>query len=140
MDAEDLAWPTLIYDGWDPAAPIAGFMYQAYSADGAEPAGFIGPNDHWHYHTDVCIVMGPSGIDAPLGADHSATPAACDRFGGVLIPRTGYMVHVWTVPGYESDLGIFSEVNPAITCPDGTYYMKPLDEYGLSPTACRGAV
>jgi hypothetical protein len=47
---------------------------------------------------------------------------------------------VWTVPGYESDLGIFSEVNPAITCPDGTYFMKPVDEYGLSPTVCRGAV
>jgi hypothetical protein len=140
MDPEDMAWPTLIFDGWEPDAPIAGFMYQANSPDGAEPEGFVGPNDHWHYHTDVCIVIGPDGIDAPLGADRSATKTQCDQFGGMLIARTGYMVHVWTVPGYESDLGIFSEVNPAITCPDGTYFMKPVDEYGLSPTVCRGAV
>jgi hypothetical protein len=50
------------------------------------------------------------------------------------------MVHVWTVPGYESDRGIFTEINPAITCPDGTYYTKSNEEYGLSPTTCRGEV
>jgi hypothetical protein len=136
MDPEDLQWPTLIFDGWAPDSPIAGFMYQAYGSGDQAPEGFAGPNDHWHYHTDVCVVFRPDGVDAPLGADHSATKAQCDEYGGVLIPRTGYMVHVWTVPGYESDRGIFSEVNPAIACPDGSYHMRPADEYGLSPTTC----
>jgi hypothetical protein len=46
------------------------------------------------------------------------------------------MVHVWTVPGYESDTGVFSEVSPALTCPDGTYYTKPIEEWGWSKSAC----
>jgi hypothetical protein len=137
MDPEDMAWPTLIYDGWDATAPIAGFMYQTYTPDGVEPEGFAGPNDHWHYHTNVCIVMGPDGIETPLGADRSATQEQCSEFGGMLIPRTGYMVHVWTVPGYESERGIFSEVNPAITCPDGTYFTRPGEEIGAALTTCR---
>ena len=36
------------------------------------------------------------------------------------------MVHVWTVPGYESPQGVFSELNPKMTCPDGTYFTVPL--------------
>jgi hypothetical protein len=136
LDDEALRWPMLIFDGWEDDAPLAGFMYLAGAPDRDPPEGFVGPNDHWHYHTDVCMVVGPDGIDAPLGADHSATQEQCDRYGGFLLDRTPYMVHVWTVPGYESSRGVFSEINPAITCPDGTYHMKPMDELGLSPTLC----
>lgn len=135
MDPEDLRWPTLIFDGVEPGSPLAGFMYTAVGSE-EEPEGFVGPNDHWHYHTNVCIVFGPDGVEAPLGADRSATQEQCDRYGGVLIDNTGYMVHVWTVPGYESSRGIFSEVNPAITCPDGTYYTRPEEDIGLVTTTC----
>ena len=136
MDPEDLDWPVLIYDGWEPDSPVAGFMYMADGPDGEAPRGFIGPNDHWHYHTDVCIVYEDGVVEAPLGADRSATKAQCDQFGGFLIDRTGHMVHVWTVPGYESDKGVFSEVNPALACPDGTYYERE-DRDGLAKTTCR---
>ena len=66
------ALPMLIFDGLDPDAPLAGFMYIAYGT-GAEPEGFAGPNDHWHYHERVCIVYQPDGtIDTPFGADLEA--------------------------------------------------------------------
>jgi hypothetical protein len=134
--------PLLIFDGLGQDAPLAGFMYLAGAGQAAaeEPVGFVGPNDHWHYHTNTCIVYGPNGIEAPFGADRDdITQAQCSQFGGELIANTGYMVHVWTVPGYESELGVFSELNPKLTCADGTYYIKPISKLGFSPTMCRSA-
>jgi hypothetical protein len=135
---EDLLSPMLVFDGLDPDAKLAGFMYLAYGTD-AEPEGFAGPNDHWHYHEKVCIVMGEGGtIDTPFGADlEGVTEQMCTDVGGSWIEFTGYMVHVWNVPGYESPDGMFTEVNPAITCPDGTYYRIPTEELGTKDSVCR---
>jgi hypothetical protein len=127
--------PFLIYDGIEPDSPIAGFMYFSYVQ--GEPEGFAGPNDHWHFHTNVCVVFGADGIEAPLGADREVSQAQCDRFGGTLIQNTGYMVHVWSVPGYENPDGMFAELTPSIACPDGTYFTIPEDEWGLARTTCR---
>ena len=126
----------LIYDGIEPTSRLAGFMYLAYRQ--TEPEGFVGPNDHWHFHTNVCITVSPTGvIDTPLGADaEGITKELCDSYGGTLIDNTGYMIHVWTVPGYESSQGVFSDVNPAITCPDGTYHHIGLEEIGTKTTTC----
>jgi hypothetical protein len=130
--------PTLIYDGLEQDSPLAGFMYQAYGAKKGGPEGFVGPNDHWHYHTNTCIVFKDGRIEAPLGADaENVTQKMCDRYGGRLIENTGYMVHVWTVPGYESPRGVFSEINPNIACPDGSYYVIPLQKLGYRTSACR---
>ena len=133
--------PTLIFDGLEPDAPLAGFMYMSYAGGGGEPQGWVGPNDHWHYHDNVCITFKDGRIEAPLGADDpDVTQAMCDKYGGRLIENTGYMVHVWTVPGYESSRGVFSEINPAITCPDGTYHRVGLEEVGFLASTCRSAV
>jgi len=135
MDDASLDAPMLIFDGMTPDAPLAGFMYLAYRT--TEPAGFVGPNDHWHYHTNVCITMTNGVLDTPLGADaENIDPALCAQYGGSIIDNTGYMLHVWTVPGYESSNGIFSDVNPAITCPDGTYHHIELTELGNRTTTC----
>src|SRR6185436_17629978 len=91
---------TIIYDGNEPTSKIAGFMY--YSFAEKRPEGFIGPNDYWHYHTNTCIKMAADGsIEAPLGADRPVTPAECSALGGMFMQKTNWMVHVWTVPGYE---------------------------------------
>jgi hypothetical protein len=137
MDPEDLAAPMLIFDGVTPDAPLAGFMFLAYGTN-SEPAGFAGPNDHWHYHENVCIVYEPDGtIDTPLGADlDGVTSEMCADHGGVLIAFTGYMVHVWNVPGYESPDGTFTELNPKITCPDGTYHTIDIEDLGTKDTVC----
>jgi hypothetical protein len=135
MTRQDLLNPmTIIYDGTEPTSKIAGFMY--YSFSGNEPEGFIGPNDHWHYHTNTCIKPAADGLDAPLGADRSVTAAQCEALDGMFMPQTGWMVHVWTVPGYEvgeDHGGVFGEVNPALTCPDGTYHMVPESEWPDHP-------
>ena len=113
MDAEDIANAILIYDGIEDDARLAGFMYMAYQE--TEPDGFVGDLDRWHYHTAVCVVFGPDGIDTPFGADLTGiTPEMCEAEGGTFLDFTGYMVHVWTVPGYESELGVFSDLNPAL--------------------------
>jgi hypothetical protein len=110
-------------------------------ASDTEPEGFVGPNDHWHYHEAVCIVpRAGGGVDTPFGADlPGLTSAMCDEVGGTFIENTGYMVHVWTVPGYESQAGTFSEISPAVTCPDGTYYTVPIEDIAYRESACRSA-
>lgn len=132
--------PSLIYDGIEPDSPIAGFMYLVLGSKDVEPEGFVGPNDHWHYHTKVCVVMKDGVIDAPLGAHRSdVTKAMCDKYDGVLIENTGYMVHVWTVPGYESPRDTFSEINPKLPCPDGTYHAIRGEDIGRRLSTCRNA-
>ena len=48
--------------------------------------------------------------------------------------QTQWMVHVWTVPGYDNvKAGVFAEENPALACSDGTYFMLASDQWGSSP-------
>ena len=128
-DADILNPATIIYDGLKPESPIAGFMYMAVSmtGPGKEPEGFAGPNDHWHFHTGICLSPGSNGVLEALGFDGSITEAACRAKGGSYVAATQYLLHVWTVPGYSSPLGVFSHTNPALTCPDGTYYTDDHD-------------
>lgn len=138
MDDADLLNPmSIIYAGTAPTSPVAGFMY--YSVNGPEPAGFAGPNDHWHYHTNTCIKYLPTGeIDAPFGADTDVPKDLCSQAGGNMLDVTQWMVHVWSVPGWESQQGLFGEVNPALTCPDGTYYKLPMEQWKDHPLdVCR---
>lgn len=109
---------SLIYDGTSPTSRIVGLMYYAM---GSSPEGFAGPNDHWHRHSNVCINYSATGIDVPFPADADVTEAQCTKAGGSLLKTTGYMVHAWVVPGWESPLGVFSHDNPNVRCADGTY-------------------
>ena len=137
LDAEDIASGMLIYDGVEPDSKLVGFMFLSYGTEEV-PEGFAGPNDQWHFHTNVCITVRPDGsIDSPLGADTSAPKELCDKYGGSLIENTGYMVHLWPVPGYESPEGLFSNTNSKIMCDDGTYYTVELDEIGYRTSVCR---
>src|SRR3954469_10980011 len=94
-------FPALIYDGTTPDAPLAGFMFtSSKSPDGDEPGGFVGPNDHWHFHTRVCLVYRNGSIEAPFGADRADVSLRdCLAAGGHMTAVTTYMVHVWSVPG-----------------------------------------
>ncbi len=140
MSDEALQTPlAIIYDGVGPDARVAGFMY--YSMSKNAPTGFAGPNDQWHYHTSICIKPGPGGaIDIPYGFDVKIPRKLCAAAGGNLLQQTNWMVHVWSVPGWESGQGLFGEVNPALACPDGTYFQRPMKEWVSHPdNACKSA-
>ncbi|HEY6531739.1 MAG TPA: hypothetical protein VIY72_05515 [Acidimicrobiales bacterium] len=129
MTDEALRHPlSVLYDGNEPDSELVGFMY--YSLSQVEPTGFVGTNDVWHTHSNVCVSFGPDGTDSPLGADLEVTEEQCEAAGGVLLPTTQWMVHVWTVPGYENPAGgVFAEVNPRLACSDGTYFRLPPEEW-----------
>ena len=134
-DVEILNPLALIYDGTHDSSPIAGLMY--YTDGYRIPRGFAGPNDVWHYHLNVCLTPGTGGtVNAPFGADTTATKAQCDAVHGQLQARTDWMLHVWVVPGYDSPLGVFSHANPAVTCRDGTYRMLPIAQIGDRSSIC----
>ncbi|MDQ1467432.1 MAG: hypothetical protein QOH10_1847 [Actinomycetota bacterium] len=135
VDDNDLRNPLMvIFDGTKPTSKVAGFMY--YSMAPYEPAGFIGRNDTWHFHEQLCLKYTPQGIDVPYGLDNSATEAQCAKVGGIMLKASQYMLHVWSVPGYEmsaQDGGVFGEANPKLACADGTYYELPLPEWASHP-------
>lgn len=125
---DDIQRPsTIIYDGTKPDSRIAGFMFMSNAPNGSEPEGFAGPNDHWHYHTGICLVGGPNGVQEALGFDGSITHEGCTARKGRWIANTGHLLHVWTVPTYTNPLGVFAHMNPALTCGDGTYYTDEHD-------------
>jgi hypothetical protein len=113
--------PGFIYDGVSQASRIVGLMYISI-AGGPAPAGFAGPNDHWHRHSNLCIQYRQGGgIAVPFAPDRSVTRAQCDAVHGDFMGRTVWMVHAWVVPGWESPKGVFSHSNPDLKCTDGTF-------------------
>ncbi len=107
-----------IYDGTDPTSKIVGLMYLSLNLS-APPEGFAGPNDHWHRHTNTCVIFG-NPIRIPFPADSSVTASQCQKVHGSFMRETVWMVHAWVVPGWESPLGVFSHNNPDLLCADGT--------------------
>src|SRR5256885_1554922 len=59
-------------------------------------------------------------LSYPTVAD--VTAAQCAGVQGNLPKTTGYMVHAWVVPSWESPLGVFSHDNPNVRCADGTFH------------------
>ena len=133
VDDEDLRHPlSIIYDGSEPDSPVAGFMY--YATTSTAPVGFASENDVWHYHEQICIKYVNGEIESPFGADLPVTDAQCSEVGGFMLDSTQYMVHVWSVPGYDNvDAGVFAEVNPALDCADGSYWRLPSSEWASHP-------
>jgi hypothetical protein len=115
----------IVYSGTKPDSVIVGFMYTSVAfQDGKAPEGFAGPNDHWHSHSGVCLKPGVNGTDA-LGSDGSISAEDCAAKGGSFMKDiTASLLHVWTVPSYTSPTGVFSHVNPTISCDDGTYHYE----------------
>jgi hypothetical protein len=96
----------LLYDGTSPTSHIVGLSYYQFSNAG-EPAGFAGPNDHWHQHIGLCLRNGV------VIAGENSTAAQCAALGGEKADASnGYMVHAWVVPGWDSPEGVFSPENP----------------------------
>jgi hypothetical protein len=109
---------SLIYNGTSPTSKVIGVMYLSMAV--LPPEGFAGPNDHWHRHTNTCVVYAAGQIEVPFPADSDVTQAQCDAHHGQFMRETVWMVHAWVVPGWESPRGVFSHDNPDVLCADGT--------------------
>jgi hypothetical protein len=107
-----------IYASTADNAPIVGVMYESLTAQ--PPAGFIGPNDHWHRHSNVCVKFSGGQIAVPFAADQNVTPQECSDVHGIFMKKTVWMVHAWVVPGWESPQGVFSHDNLHVYCPGNT--------------------
>jgi hypothetical protein len=105
----------LIYDGTSPTSQMVGLMY--YGFGNTAPEGFAGPNDHWHRHSNICT----RGAEVLSPPDSDVTQEQCTALGGFFMKITGWMVHAWVVPGWESPQGVFSHENPNLRCADGTF-------------------
>lgn len=108
-----------IYDGISPTSKIAGLMYLGTNTN--PPEGFAGPNDHWHRHTNTCVIFGGPQIKVPFAADSSVTKAQCDGVKGTFMKQTIWMVHAWVVPGWDNREGVFAHNHQMLLCADGTY-------------------
>jgi hypothetical protein len=117
-----------IYDGISPRSKVIGLMYLSLST--LPPAGFVGPNDHWHRHTNTCVVYKSGQITIPFAADSSVTLDQCNAQHGQFMRETAWMVHAWVVPGWDSPLGVFSHSNPDVLCANGT---TKTDAIGFCP-------
>ena len=127
---DDGQWPfdpnavqSLIYDGTSPTSQIVGLMY--YAMGETPPEGFAGPNDHWHRHSNVCIKFDATADRRALPGRRRRHQGAVRRRGGFFMAITGWMVHAWVVPGWESPQGVFSHENVNVRCADGTYNTTP---------------
>jgi hypothetical protein len=116
-----------IYDGISPTSKVVGLMYLSLST--GPPEGFAGPNDHWHRHTNTCVIFGAQ-IKIPFAADSSVTLDQCNAQHGTFMRETAWMVHAWVVPGWESPRGVFSHENTNVLCADGT---TKADSLGFCP-------
>jgi hypothetical protein len=107
-----------IYASTADNAPIVGVMYEAFGQ--TPPSGFIGPNDHWHRHSNVCVQYSGGKIAVPFAADQDVSPQECADVHGQFMQKTVWMVHAWVVPGWESPQGVFSHDNLHVYCPGNT--------------------
>jgi hypothetical protein len=108
----------LIYEGTAPTSHVTGLMYGSFTA--APPEGFVGPNDHWHRHTNLCITWTKGEIGIPYPPDQNVKKSQCDALHGQFMRETLWMVHAWVVPGWDSPQGVFSHANIDLHCGDGT--------------------
>jgi hypothetical protein len=107
----------LLYNGNAPSSALVGLSYGWLGDE--PPEGFVGPNDQWHVHPQLCIigslVVGPDSTPEEL----------CESIGGrkgMGFDHPMWMGHLWQVPGWESPWGLFSGENPVINLAtnDGT--------------------
>jgi hypothetical protein len=107
-----------IYASTADNAPVVGIMYESLNQNA--PAGFVGPNDRWHQHSNVCVQYSGGQIGVPFAADQNVTPQQCSDVHGIFMKKTIWMVHAWVVPGWESPQGVFSHDNLHVYCPGNT--------------------
>jgi hypothetical protein len=99
----------LLYNGNDPGSELVGVSYAMFGAEPSATDGFVGPNDTWHEHPSLCVI----GVFV-VGPDHTPDSLCASVGGAKLRGNPLWMSHLWQVPGWESQWGLFSGENPAV--------------------------
>jgi hypothetical protein len=120
---------SLIARPFDPAAPsmllfdgisgreirLVGFSYWVESR--GTPAGFAGPNDHWHRHAGLCF--------SKAGwLDDQDVQSRAECKGYWLNGKNLWMLHAWVVPDAPNTWGRFAPTNPYL-CPAAVNDLYP---------------
>jgi hypothetical protein len=96
----------LLYNGDGPGAQLVGINYIVYSGS-TPPEGFAGNFDQWHAHPSLCLKNGLVIGEQP--------PTECRAIGGNPLDFTGYwLLHVWSIPGWDAPEGIFAHANSRV--------------------------
>ena len=96
----------LLFNGTGSAAQLVGINYILYSP-GGPPEGFPGDFDGWHRHANLCLLNGVIVGEAPEGGNCPAGQTEI-FFGNY------WLLHVWSIAGWESPEGIFSHYNSRV--------------------------
>jgi hypothetical protein len=109
----DLARPRAwIYANDADGAPVVGLLYDVVGSH--PPSGFAGGDDEWHLHPGECLVEDGSGGTLAVPLDPVVTGGDCDLVDGELTGRVHWMLRVWSVPGWDSPLGVFAHDHPGL--------------------------
>ena len=97
----------LLFNGTGPDAELVGINYIVYS--GAQPPeGFPGAYDEWHEHPMLCLRGAIVVSEAP-------TAQGCiDRGLAALNMQGFWLLHVWSIAGWEAPEGIFAHANSRV--------------------------
>jgi len=103
----------LLFDGTKPDSQIIGLSYLVLHPGGA-PAGFAGPNDHWHQHNSNGGLCFSKKDDLVIGAEQ-LSQQECANIGGTKreLPDI-WMLHDWIVPGWACSWGVFAPECPEL--------------------------
>jgi hypothetical protein len=99
----------LMYDSNSDSGKLTGMVW-AVNSGPHPPAGFLGDNDHWHYHETLCY------IDGPFIVGDNITDEECASRGGVNQDTSNiWLLHVW-LPVYEGweATDIFNKTHPTV--------------------------
>ena len=111
---------SLLDSTFDPANPevllygkdgqLVGVNYIVHNV-GGPPEGLPGDADHWHEHPSLCLSVTTGLV---IGGEN-LSQAQCAAIGGFVINfQNFWLLHVWTIPGYESPEGVFSHENSKV--------------------------
>jgi hypothetical protein len=87
---------------------IVGAAYMVSMAD-EHPKGFVGPFDNWHTHMNACVDRNYMAI-----REHMGSKGDCEAAGGIYFDQAPWMVHVYAVPEFDSQSGVFAMHNESI--------------------------
>lgn len=117
----------LQFDGNGPSAKLVGFDYYVHTNTGRPPEGFVGNNDWWHIHPEICFRTS----DAVM-IGFNTTDAKCTSMQGINVNMSNfYMLHVWILDDMQYIPDVYAGMIPCIS--GGTAVHDPNDPCHTTP-------